>query len=251
MSRVFDNDGLADLASKIDQKVQALLDRMYIQDMVVEEEDFSQLIVNDISQVVNNYSLRLKPKPSHGMYFTSSQEDIKLKSSSIDGRNEYYMDGRPMKRKGRGSEEKITGADMLFFFESDGIDGLEPKKGLLAQAKRWKEDFHYTSLEDLFEKCRIMNGVTEHSYAFIYARNGLFVYRNPITVGTKRLRADETKVSIGRLVADFVDCSIGDPEITEKNGTRFLPVAKALKKRRLKEAARAMGGSALIIEATS
>ena len=251
MTRVFDSDGLAELASKIDRKVLTLLKRMYETKMVKEEEDFSQLLVTEISRVVNGHKLNLKPKPSFGRYLTSGEDEITLRSRAIDGRPRPLFDGRPLGRKGPGSEEKESGADILFFLETDGVEDLAPKKGILAQAKKWNDDFHYTRSLDLYGKCKIMDSVTEHSYALIYAPNGLFVFQNPITSGVKRLNADESEISIGNLVADFVDCSIGDREITEKDGEKFLPVAKALKQGRVETAARAMKASALSIEATS
>ena len=249
MTRVFDSDDLSELADEIDQSVQALLDRMYEAKMVKEEEDFSQLLVTEISRVVNGYKLNFKPKPSFGRYWTSGEDEITLRSRAIDGRPRPRFDGRALGRKGPGSEERESGADILFFLEADGVEGLAPKKGILAQAKKWNEDFHFTRSQDLYGKCKIMDSVTEHSYALIYAPNGLFVFQNPITSGVKRLNADDSEISIGNLVADFVDCSIGDRKITEKDGEKFLPVAKALKEGRVDAAARTMKASALSVKA--
>lgn len=252
MTNVFDPNGLADLAEQIDTKIDNLILRLK-EGMIVEEEDFSQKLLDAIESVVKGYTLDFKPVFTPGLSFSSAPAPIKLGAFQVDGRPPMplHIDGRPLGRKGKGSEEKKTGADILLVLESEGIEGLAPRKGLLAQAKKKDGNFTYTGSRDLFDKCSVMAEITHHSFAFIYAHNGFFLFDNPVTKGVPTLQAHEASQSIGELIAEFIDCRVGDTRITQKRKGWFAKVAENLRDGRYQDAAEITEGGALVITANT
>ncbi|WP_085026193.1 hypothetical protein [Ensifer aridi] len=122
-------------------------------------------------------------------------------------------------------------------------------KGILAQAKKNDGNLTYTnSSQDLFGKCRIMAEITNESFAFIYAHNGFFL-RQPDHQSCKSAESCRCASSIGELVADSVDCRVGDTAITEKRKGWFAAVAEDLRHKRYPEAAEKTERGALVISA--
>ncbi|WFU07486.1 hypothetical protein QA648_36355 (plasmid) [Rhizobium sp. CB3171] len=201
--------------------------------------------------VVNGYSLDRKPSWVPGLGPVSF-DPVTLAAFELDGRpQQLHVDGRTLTRQGGGSEEKKTGADILLVLETDGIDGLAPMKGILAQAKKNTGNFSFTAASDLFDQCQTMHEITDDSFAFIYAKNGFFLFDNPITQGVGVLHKRDRRGSIGKLVADFVDCRVGDTAISAKQEGPFAVVAQELRQKRYLEAAEEMEGNALIITAST
>lgn len=251
MTNVFDQTNLADLADNIDAAVHDLIQRR-ARKMVPNEESFSEQLLAAIKGEVHRYSLDLKPKWSHGLFpQLTSPGAIQLEAFQLDERRKspIHMDGRTLTHHGKGAEETQVGADILLVLETKGIEGLEPIKGILAQAKKHDGDFNYTAAADLFDQCHDMAVITDSSYAVIYADNGLFLFDNPITSGVELLEAANVDGTIGETVARFIDCGVGDKNITEKRVGHFGPMAAALRDRRFRDAARAMNVDALVIKA--
>lgn len=251
MTNVFDQTNLTDLADNIDAAVHDLIQRR-VRKMVPNEESFSEQLLAAIKGEVHRYSLDLKPKWSHGHFLQlTSPGAVQLEAFQLDERRRtpIHMDGRTLTRHGSGAEETEFGADILLVLETDGIEGLEPMKGILAQSKKHDGVFNYTAAADLFEQCHDMAMITDSSYAFIYADNGLFLFGNPITSGVASLRASNVDGTIGETIANFIDCGVGDKNITEKRVGNFGPMAEALRDRRFRDAARAMNVNALVIKA--
>lgn len=238
MSNVFDEDSLSALASAIDQATCTLIRRL---PRIAQEPSFTEQFLGEIRRVVNGYTLDFKPRQGPRLAFQSQPDPLVLSAEQFDGRT--------LGDRGRNSEENDTGADVLIFLDTAGVEGLSPKKGLLAQAKMQKSNFLYTADDELFEQCSKMYDITDSSYAFIYATNGIFVFDNPIAQDVQRLRRKDATWSVGDLIANFIDCSIGDRGITEIDVGPFRDVAQNLRRRRFQEAAQTEELQSLVISA--
>lgn len=238
MSNVFDQDSLDNLASAIDLATVALVRRL---PRIAQEPSFTEQLLSEIRRVVNGYTLDFKPRTGPRFSFGSRPNPVVLTADQFDGRT--------LADRGLGSEENDIGADMLLFLDTPNVEGLSPKKGLLAQAKMQRSNFQYTSDGQLFDQCSDMYKVTNSSYAIIYATNGVFVFDNPLAQNIGTLRRKDVTWSVGSLVSHFIDCTIGDRQITEIEVGPFRDVARSLRSKRYEEAALAQGLQSLVISA--
>lgn len=237
MSEIFDEESLKLLAGKIDNDARELVQR-HQDDLIAEEEDYTQLVVSMLKGAINGYTLRLRqvPRLSYGY---ASPGSVRLAATAFDG--------RPMSRKGGESEESLTGADMMLVFKTDGIEGLAEQKGILVQAKKRDTQFRKTSDKGLIVQCKQMSEITDDCFALIYALNGIHVFGNAHKKSV--LNASESDFSLGQLVAKFVSCEVGDRSLHELRKGRFAPAAAELRKKRLREAAAKAEANLLVVTA--
>jgi hypothetical protein len=239
VSNLFEESDLDQLASKIDAEVAELVHRLS-SGMFAEEEDFTGSLVDVLRRVVNEATLRPRYALRLGPFSSPASFDLSAK----------VFDGRPMGRKGKGSEEFVTGADMMFVFHgSPTLAGSHEQKGLLAQAKKRDGRFVHTADKELMDQCDKMAMITSHSFAFVYARNGVFVFDNPRNNLEEKIAAATADYTVGELVARFVDCEVGDPSLKEIKKGPFLETARMLRADKLERAAKSAGVALLDISA--
>ena len=245
MFDVFDESDLQVLADRIDSAASKIVED-HKNELVAEEEDYTQRVVSMLSDIINGYMLQLKHAPFRGLGGSPSGQ-VRLQTAQFDGRPAEHFLGRPLSRKGPRSEERQTGADMMLVFRSDGIDGLQPHKGLLAQAKKKNTNFRRTAEKSLLEQCADMAKITDENFAFIYGLNGIHVFRNAHIKGL--LQANAADFTLGQMVAKFVSCEIGDNQLHEIKTSKFAAAAAELRENRLATAAELAEVNALEINA--
>jgi len=112
-------------------------------------------------------------------------------------------------RKGRNSEEKITGADLGVILN---INNGQIQKAFLSQAKKGQYNNGNIKLDrnKLDIQCKKMLNISSDSFIFIYTSRGIFVvpafnYRNTYL----------NHKNLGNFFFDFLTCFIGDHKIID------------------------------------
>ena len=159
------------------KKAEECIIKRYKEKEIYEEEDITAQLAGKISELTNDIE----------------EEGFKISTK-------VYT------RKGKKSEEKITGADLAVVLENNSI-----KKAFLAQSKKGrKADGHLEIVEDkrLKEQCKKMLRFSSDSFIIIYTSKNIFVM--------PALEICEDKTNYKRLhtfFAEFLKCFVGDHKI--------------------------------------
>jgi hypothetical protein len=113
-----------------------------------------------------------------------------------------------MPDRGRGSLERLTGADLYISVVSTDEAGNTLSKGILVQSK-WDDTLH--SLGRLREQSEDMLARSEESYVWVYRREGVVVV--PATELRKPRPDFDTDMTVGDLIGKAIECRAGDEDI--------------------------------------
>jgi len=120
------------------------------------------------------------------------------------------------KRKGKNSEEKRFGADLLTVLEiNNGNQSL--KKYFLAQAKKLKSNerkYYLKHDKMLISQIRKMLSITSDSFIFVYTKNGIFV--------KSAMSRHNYYKCLSSFFKDFIKCFIGDIHTKSSQAPRFI-----------------------------
>lgn len=179
---------IRDLARRIDRATRRVVEA-YGAGRISQEPDFTSRLVQAIESEVND----------------DSQDQ------------EVTWRGKVLADRGRGSEEKALGADLLGV-ASIGTAPHQTNKGFLAQAKRKDPNRKWTGRdkEDLVAQCEKMLAASPDSFVFLYSRTGVSVIP---AISVIRNAAEDVSLlharGLPRFYEEHMSCFIGDRELGE------------------------------------
>lgn len=181
-------------------------------DDVADEEDFS-------GQLIGRWKERLSAMETEG-----SRWNVKASiTEQLDGPAlpSVRLSSRQTRRKGAGSEESWSGADILVVVEINTPD-YQAKKGILIQSKRLEKGkaLGRAAADGLRGQCRDMLNLSASSFVFVYSETGVTALSAALVEGAERRDLHELEQwpdSATVLFMDFFKCWAGDPRLKATN----------------------------------
>lgn len=172
---------VAEAASRIGDAVSKVVDQ-FIDGIIEQEPDFTSRMVTQIENAMNEFH-------SRGLRWSA----------------------KVLTDRGRGSQEREFGADVLGVFDAV-VDGLVVQKGFLAQSKFLSRNVRQDKREHkrLQKQCEDMLKHTPDAFVFLYSRQGVYITPALSVLGYSGSPSDLYSWGVQRFFACHFMSFIGD-----------------------------------------
>ncbi|KAA0574317.1 hypothetical protein [Azospirillum sp. Sh1] len=210
---IFDKK-LDQLQADINTLARAQSNGYYVRKVIANENIFTAKLLEKMSNFLDGRDLnyrRIAATPVSGL--TELNQPIRLRceyapSGESDSGVELTL--RSTECGFIGSEENLSGADILMSYKVDGDVDDSVSKGLLAQAKIIEKLKDRREMERLKQQCSDMLRVTKDSYVFLYSPSGVTVIPAKDVIDGDWSIPKNTPSNVGAFMQSFLDCSNGD-----------------------------------------
>jgi hypothetical protein len=217
-SKMINEDSLDELEKVIDSVANDLCNR-HSQGRISGEESFTDILLSTLELNINGFKIRHQPRyAASPMPYSSRETTLKANYEKVS------IDARSLGHKGAGSEESISGADMIVIANID-LGGETIKKGFIAQAKLsdnsspFKRSFGDKNLREQTNRMRKVS-----TSAFVFRYNNLEIGcfdTDGVDTTAERPFTGDSKMSLGYVFKEFFRCNKGDVNLTAIDKSSF------------------------------